>query len=209
MTSLTVVTPWRGHRAELERDYWLAIHAADNVEVLIVDDGSEPPLPNGHRITASGFSRACNVGLDLARSDAILFLNNDIVATGKGWDVPIREALEPGVLVGTQLRYDVHGAVGGTPLPYLDGWCLAGMRDDLLELGGFDESLQEPAYYSDNLICLKARLAGMTLREVKVGLRHKKNRTAGLASDACVRWATEANRERFHSFAREALLEVV
>ena len=64
------------------------------------------------------------------------------------------------------LRYDNHAKVDDQSLPYLDGWCLAGMREDLLELGGFDESLEEPAYYSDNLLCLEARAHGMTLRDV-------------------------------------------
>lgn len=208
MTSLTVVTPWKNH-PELTRGYWHAIHAAHNIDVLVIDDGSEPPLPNAVRIAPSGFSVACNTGLDLAQSDGVLFLNNDIALTKPGWDIPVREALEEGVLVGAELRYDPHGSVEETPLPYLDGWCLAGFRRDLLELGGFDETYDEPAYYSDNDLCLRARLAGMTLREVKVGLRHKKNATAGPSTDEHVMAATLANRQRFQQFAREALAEVV
>ena len=72
-----------------------------------------------------------------------------------------------------------HSDVDGHSFPYIDGWCLAGMREDLLRLGGFDESLQEPAYYSDNLLCLEARAAGMTLRDVRPGLDHLENVTAG------------------------------
>ena len=68
----------------------------------------------------------------------MLFLNNDIAATAADWVEPIRDALEPGVLVGASLRHDPHGAVDGQPFPYLDGWCLAGMTEDLLELDGFD-----------------------------------------------------------------------
>jgi GT2 family glycosyltransferase len=202
--TITVVTPWFNRRAEFERDYWAAMRVAD-VEVLVIDNGSEPPLPNAWRLPFnSGFSHACNVGLELARTDAVLFLNNDVAATEPGWDAPIKAALEPGVLVGANLRYDRHGAVDGRALPYLDGWCLAGMREDLLELGGFDESFEEPSYYSDNDLCLRARANGMALRQVNVGVRHKLNGTARRDDPVTVR-ATLANRERYVSRARELL----
>jgi GT2 family glycosyltransferase len=201
---ITVVTPWHDHR-ELERDYWAAMRVAD-VDVLVIDNGSEPRLPNGYRLPwNSGFSHACNVGLNLARTEAVLFLNNDIAALAPAWDEPIREALDDGVLVGANLRFDPHGGADGQPLPYLDGWCLAGMRDDLIELGGFDEDYAEPAYYSDNDLCLRARAEGFALREVKVGLRHKLNQTAGHATDPGVRSATLVNRQRFMNRARELM----
>jgi GT2 family glycosyltransferase len=198
--TITVVTPWHNH-LELAHDYWAAIAAAD-ATALVIDNGSSPPLPNAVRLDENaGFSRACNLGLQLARTDAILWLNNDVAATSTDWLRPILDALEPGVLVGAQLRYDQHGSVDGEPLPYLDGWCLAGMRDDLLDLDGFDEAYEEPAYFSDNDLCLRARFAGMTLREARVGLRHKLNVTAGHTE--AVRRATNANRERFERVARE------
>ncbi len=206
MISMTVITPWHGHR-ELERDYWHAIRNADDVEVLVIDNGSEPPLPNAWRLGwNTGFSHACNVGLQLARTDAVLFLNNDVeLKVWRHWDIPIRETLEPGTLVGAQLRYDAHGGIDGTALPYLDGWCLAGMRDDLNELGGFDEGYAEPAYFSDNDLCLRARAAGMRLREVKVPLRHKVNATAIDIGENRVRAVTFENQQRFRDRARELM----
>lgn len=203
--SVTIVTPWLNHR-ELERDYWAAIRAAGAVEVLVIDNGSDPPLPNAVRLPNNeGFHRGCNRGLRLARTDAVLFLNNDVAATGAGWLEPIRAALEPGVLVGAKLRHDPHGNVNGQPLPYLDGWCLAGMRTDLLELGGFDEAYLEPAYYGDNDLCLRARAAGMTLREAKVPLLHKDGGTHDPALDAHRTNVTFQNRERFHALAARLL----
>ncbi len=208
MTSIAAVTPWHNH-LELERDYWAAIRVAGDLKVLVIDNGSVPPLPNAIRLGwNTGFSHACNVGLELAQTDAVLFLNNDIAALTEDWDVALREAVEPGVLAGAQLRYDPHGMIGADPLPYLDGWCLAGMRHDLLELGGFDEDYTEPAYYSDNDLCLRARAAGMTLREVKVSLRHKGGGTTDL-TDPRVRDATVANQQRFRSLAAELLGEAV
>ncbi len=203
MLGITVVTPWMNHR-ELERDYWAAMRVAD-VEAIVVDNASEPALPNAWRLDYNaGFSQACNIGLELARTDAVLFLNNDIQATRQDWAEPIRELLEPGVLVGN-ISYHRHGDVDGHPLPYIDGWCLAGMRDDLLELGGFDEGYEEPSYFGDNDLCLRARLAGMTLKQADIGLVHLANRTAGAADTPAVQAATESNRRRFAERAREAL----
>lgn len=203
MTSITIVTPWKDHR-ELERDYFNAV-LRENAELVIVDDGSSPSLPNALRLKGVGFARACNAGLHTARTDAVLFLNNDIIAQAAGWLEPIRDALEEAVLVGAQLRTDPHGAVDGTPFPYLDGWCLAGMTADLLELGGFDESFDEPSYFGDNDLSLRARMAGMVLREARVPLHHIRNVTLGRPDDPVVRAATLANRRRFQERARLAL----
>jgi GT2 family glycosyltransferase len=197
---VTIVTPWVNHR-ELEKDYWTAVRGAN---VLVIDNGSDPPLPNAWRLDENiGFSRACNLGLELARTDAVLFLNNDIRATWAEWLAPIISALEPGVLVGAQLRNEQHGWVDGEPFPYLDGWCLAGMREDLLEIGGWDETYDEPSYFGDNDLSLRARAYGMSLREVKVGLIHKLNVTAGHTQR--VTDATNANRARFQARARQLL----
>lgn len=92
-------------------------------------------------------------------------------------------------------------------MPYIDGWCLAGRRDDLVELGGF-APLEEPAYYSDNLLCLEARAAGMTLRDVRVGLRHLKNVTSGNQFEPRVQAATRTNWAVYQARARELLATV-
>jgi GT2 family glycosyltransferase len=203
MTSVTVVTPWHEH-LELARDYWNAMRLAGFPPVLVIDNGSKPPLPNAHRLDwNSGFAHASNVGLELATTEAVLFLNNDIAATSGDWLERLRAEIEPGVLVGANLRYDAHGEVDGEPFPYLDGWCLGGMREDLLELGGFDESYEAPGYYTDNDLCLRARAAGLTLREVRVGLIHKVGST--VAQNGHVIPSTIANRERFQALARELM----
>jgi glycosyltransferase involved in cell wall biosynthesis len=205
LPTVAIVTPWLDH-PELVPDYAAAVQCRSHRdELIVVDNGSDPAvgLP-GLRVEQNlGFAAACNLGLHESSSDAVLWLNNDVAMTGGDWLTRIRAAIEPGVLIGAQLRTDPHGSVDGEPLPYLDGWCLAGMRDDLLELGGFDEGFDEPAYYSDNDLCLRARANGMSLREVRVGLRHKENVTAGPASG--VAEVTLANRERYMERARELM----
>ena len=69
-----------------------------------------------------------------------------------------------------------------------------------------DETLMEPAYYSDNLLCLEARARGMRLREVRIGLRHKENVTAGPSRDPVVAEATRLNRDRYVARVRELLV---
>lgn len=205
--TIAIVTPWKDHH-ELLPDYEQAVAARNRTdEVIIVDDASTDPLPFATFALTSpvGFAGASNLGMREASADAVLMLNNDIRMRRPGWLASIRAALEPGVLVGANLRFDRHGDVDDRRLPYLDGWCLAGMRDDLLELGGFDEQFDEPAYYSDNDLCFRARLAGMTLRQADVGLEHLANRTAGPATTPAVMAATLANRERFAEHVRDEL----
>lgn len=209
--NITIVTPWYEHQYLLGA-YWKAVkpELRRRDKVLIVDNGHAPEILKDFAFFISaeenlGFAKGSNYGLKLAKTDAVLFLNNDIALGRQGWLEEIRQALEPGVLCGP-LRSGIHADVDGTPMPYIDGWCLAGMREDLLELGGFDEELQEPAYYSDNLLCLEARAAGMTLRDIRPGLIHKENVTAGPPSAPDVQAASAANRERYLARARELLV---
>ncbi len=211
LPSISIVTPWHNH-PELWPDYATAVAArSPRDELVIVDNASVPSalFASVKLDRNEGFAAASNRGLHEATRDAVLFLNNDIAALRSDWLDRIRKALEPGVLVGASLRYDSHGALGEQPLPYLDGWCLAGMRDDLLELGGFDEEYEEPAYFSDNDLCLRARAAGLSLREVRVGLRHKTNGTSRDVGEDKVRDVTVANQSRFRDRAKELLGEEV
>lgn len=193
--TVTVVTPWLNH-PELADDYVGAVvpELRQGDDVVIVDNGGAPELPfrSARPQRNLGFSAGSNLGMSLAETDAVLFINNDIAATGRGWLNRIRSALEPGVLVGP-VRYDTHADVDGQRFPYIDGWCLAGMRHDLVALGGFPD-LEEPAYYSDNILCLNARLAGMTLRDVRVPLVHKESVTSEPQRNPETRRVTVANR---------------
>ena len=151
-----------------------------------------------------GFCGGCNAGLHMADTDIVVFLNNDVELVEADWLDVLVDALEPGVLVGPRIRTDTHTMVDGQVIPYLDGWCLAGMRDELLELGGWDDTLKEPAYFSDNLLCLEARAHGFRLREVPVGLRHKQSVTTRGMREVGVA-ATNANQTRYLARARELI----
>jgi GT2 family glycosyltransferase len=222
MTTITVVTPW--HRApELRQGYWAAIHASPPDEVIVVENGTSVATADDVDLTPFGggfaqhfhyeprnlgFAPACNIGLNAAVMDAVLFLNNDVRHTADGWLEPIRRALRPGVLVGANLRSLQHSAVDGRTIPYLDGWCVAGMRQDLLTLGGWDETYEEPSYYGDNDLSLRARAAGMKLIQVDVPLRHlgnytsrQINRPADVAAVSARNYARYAAKARHHQAA--------
>lgn len=214
--AITIVTPWVGCH-ELAQGYWQAIEAgvAPGDRVIIVDNNSSPPLADHYRQRTGqppsrwvlfdrhhlnlGFSRACNRGLDLADTDAVLFLNNDIRLRDAGWLTAIRRELRDGVLVGASLRTDPHTQVDGQAVPYLDGWCLAGMTQDLRALGGWDTTLEEPSYWGDNLLCLYAREAGLRLVQADVGLRHLGNYTSRRVDVDAV---SARNRERYEQAVR-------
>lgn len=207
--SVAVVTPWFDH-PELAADYFAALRRGPSPdELVIVDNGSTPPLDFADiRLeTNTGFSHGSNVGLQAAEANIVLFLNNDVAKGTPGWLTNLAAKVQPGVLAGAQLNYDRHADVDHNGYPYLGGWCLAGMRTDLLHLGGFDETFDEPAYFSDNDLCLRARVAGMRLREVPTGLHHKGGITAGPGWLPHVRKAHAANYERYATLARQLLTD--
>ncbi len=205
--SITIVTPWHnGH--EFIDDYMRAVSfRSPRDELIVIDNASDPPLPlDTTRLDENvGFAAANNLGLWAAQSEAVLFLNNDVVARSPDWLEPIRAMLEPGVFVGAQLRYDKHGQVDGEPHPYIDGWCLAGMTDDLRMIYGFDEKYVEHGYYADNDISFRARMAGITLKEARVPITHLRDTRYPVMPSPHVQEVTVRNKQRFEARVRDAL----
>jgi GT2 family glycosyltransferase len=205
MPTITVITPWQNH-PEFADGYWDAIEAGAPDEVIVVDDASNPPLDyTGIRLDQpQGFCGACNAGLEAATSDAVLFLNNDIDMRAANWLRQIRRRLQPRTLVG-ELRNESHTYLDGQDHPYIDGWCVAALREDFVELGGWDDTLAEPAYYSDNLLTLKAQQAGWKLSPLTIGLYH---RVSGTSRDhmAQVARAAAANRKVWEQAVHESTL---
>lgn len=208
--TVAVVTPWR-NRHDLMAGYRAALDPAVigdvNARLVIVDDASDPPVDGAlvRHLEPQGFTRSCNHGLTYVQlhdfADRVVFLNSDVEPgpACDGWLRRLCDAIRPGVLAGAALRFDRHGDVDGHPYPYLDGWCVGGLVDDLVALGGFDTAYLEPAYYSDNDLCLRARAAGMELREVHVGLRHLVGQSTPTADRDR---ATVENARRFAELAR-------
>jgi GT2 family glycosyltransferase len=206
MTSLAICTAWQNH-LELADDYFRAVEAGRPDQVVIVDDGSDPPLEfAGHRLDEpTGFCAANNVGLGLVECEYTLMLNNDVGLIRPDWLDEIRSRLEPGVLLAP-LRFDGYGIVDGVDYPYGDGWCLAGLTEDLRRIGGWDESydVAGPAYFSDCALSFRARMNGIRLRELHPGIFHLGGTTGGADREA-FEHAMSVNGNLFASQVRESL----
>jgi glycosyltransferase involved in cell wall biosynthesis len=200
--SVSIVTPWRDH-PEFTDEFWKAMDAGHPDQVLVIDDASTEPIKEAaYRFDEpTGFVRACNKGLELATGDVVIFLNNDIRLVDHQWLDRILQLCEPGALVG-EVRDDPHCWVDGIAVPYIDGWCLAGMRQDLEQLGGFDEAFAEPSYYGDNDLSMRAAAGGMILVSMRVGLEHIVNGTTD--DDPATRErATGINRQLYEQRVRD------
>lgn len=210
MTAITVVTPWLNAH-ELIPDYSLALDFGlrTNDRCIIVDNGSDPPIRLGCADMEIGldgnvgFSPACNIGLRETDTEAVLFLNNDIRMTSPDWLDSIRAYMRPGVLVGANIVISPHSAVDGRTFPYIDGWCVGGMTEDIRALGGWDESLEEPSYYGDNILSVRAKAAGMKLVSANVGLVHLRNFTTRRMN---VDGVSMRNRARYEAVVRGTLV---
>lgn len=204
MPTVAICTAWLNH-PELEADYFAAVEAAQPDQLVIVDDGSDVSLPYAaYRLeTQTGFCSANNAGLVMVETDYVLLLNNDIKMKRPDWFQDIRDGVEKNVLLGP-LRFDPHGHVDGQPYPYVDGWCAAIHMDDLRRIGLLDERYDKagPAYFSDNILSLRARAKGMTLRDLRPGLHHKGGQTGG-QDQPVFQAALKANGELFASDVRE------
>lgn len=181
MKTIAIVTPWQNH-LELAADYFAAVDVAQPDQVVVVDDRSDPPLPfaSARIETAGGFCTASNVGLRLAETDLVVFLNNDIAPLRPNWLEEFRAMIEPGVVVGP-LQKPPHCHVDGVAYPYVDGWALGMTTSDAVGLRGWDERYDEagPSYFSDTAFSFQARWQGFRLRELRPGLVHKGGRTGG------------------------------
>lgn len=203
---MALVVPWRGN-LHLAPDFFAAVEPANPDQVVIVDDGSDPPLDFAalRLDEPSGFCTASNAGLALVETEYVVFANNDIAPLRQTWLDEIRAQVAPQVVLGP-LRFDPHGAVDGQEYPYVDGWCCAMLTEDARALGGWDEryDVAGPAYFSDNALSFQARINGFGLRELRPGIRHKGGQTGGV-DRARFEAALAANGELFAAQVREAL----
>jgi GT2 family glycosyltransferase len=209
---LTVVTPWLDH-PELIHDYELALNST-GVAVIIIDNGSSEGSHwalaqmvdrlGGVLITNPAnrwFAAAINQGLDLARTDAICILNNDIMGPPSWVEYAYEDITNyPHALHGPSL---MHRSVDGVPYPYLEGWCIGAHSGVWADLGGLDEVGFPLPYWEDNDLSLRAILAGYHLTASAWPLTHKTNGTASHMNGAATAGAA-ANKRLFEERCRDA-----
>ncbi|WP_167854989.1 glycoside hydrolase family 99-like domain-containing protein [Mangrovimicrobium sediminis] len=214
--------------------YHLQRNTPAGYEIIIVDDGSQASdrdllrLVTGVEIvdtgSCQGFARACHAGALRARSEHLLFLNNDTIPMS-GWLQPMLDTLEQHAQVGVVgsrlvfpgnalvqhagIAFDRHG------LPYhlglgrpredamvsddrvvaaVTGACLLTRRALFLELDGFDTGYRNG--FEDVDYCLRAGERGLlTVYCARSQLYHYESITEGR-----IDYLREtANRNRFHT----------
>jgi GT2 family glycosyltransferase len=188
-------------------------------ELIIVDNGTGVRDLPGVVIQNDlnrGFARACNQGAEVAKSDVLVFLNNDTQPCG-GWLSTMLSALgEPGVAAvgcklvypngriqhaGTAIVQDHNGRLRGLneteDLPRrtvsaVSAAAMAVRRHAFERVGGFDEGYWNS--HEDVDLCLKLGEAGWTiLYEPAAVVRHDES-----ASKAERFSGIQAARQRFN-----------
>ena len=175
---ISIITPWLNH-SELCRVYARSTRGAD---VVVVDNGSDPEHAS-RLVEMVGrlqgtylrndenrlFAAANNQGLERARGDIVVFMNNDVECR-PGWLAKVEQDVQPGALYAPS-KLNRHG------MDYLEGWCIAARKETWLELGGWPEHLPG-MYYEDNFLCLKAQRMGIELNTVNWQVWHFNNYTS-------------------------------
>lgn len=138
----------------------LRTHEPREAEIIVVDDGS----PDFHacefaddervqlvRQSHRGVTAAWNRGARQSRSCYLIFVNNDVEATGPLLDRLTRPLQEKDVAM-TGCRWRTERGVPDDIAPHmprelLEGWCFAVRRIEFDIIGGFDERFR--LYFSD------------------------------------------------------------
>lgn len=133
----------------------------------------------------SGFSGGNNQGLQIAKSEYILMLNNDCKVKKEGWLDLLLDASKNDDSIGllgafcmkaapdyAKKLFD-HVGVGkeSEEWSYIEGWCLFGKRDLFQKLGGFDMRFN-PAYGEDSDLSFRVKAMGLKIKAVKLPIKH-------------------------------------
>ena len=143
-----------------------------------------------------GFGPSSNRGANLATSDIVIFMNNDVDIKGPFISPTIQKLkVEPRSLVTAHL-VDWDGGwnkFGDQIIIYAEGWYLAAWRELWEELGGFDERFV-PCDYEDQDISYRATQAGINLIPLNLPIFH----IGGISANQMERREiTYRNRQRF------------
>jgi GT2 family glycosyltransferase len=192
---VSIITPWLNH-SELCPIYERCTAGA---EVVVIDNASEwmharlieqmVERMNGKLIVNKEnrfFAPANNQGLQVATGEIVVFLNNDVELRPQ-FLAQVAADVKPGGLYGPSLgnRYG-HD--------YIEGWCIAATRETWQQVGGWPEDMPG-MYWEDNLLCLRAERAGVTLNKTAWGAWHYSNYTTRVTPGAYDH--SEANMQYF------------
>jgi len=190
-------------------------------EIIVVDQSqapdarvaayaSEHPVVRLHRIPVKGLPNARNVGVSLAKGDAVLFLDDDSIPDAALVRFHAEAYADPAVAgVGGQVRggYDkIQGAVGTfrvsdgrvvrnfgastrCAVDHLPGGNMSFRREVFDKVGGFDLSYGGSAIGEETDFCLRAGRAGFKfVFEPRASLDHLHLPTGGCRAPSFEDW---------------------
>ena len=205
---ISVITPFHNCH-ELLPDYEAAVYGA---QVIAIDNASDGETSEklramverlGHdsvylrNETNEKYAHANNQGLNAASGEIVVFLNSDVRAHGD-WLSAV-STCKRGSLYSPSAGMRL---VDGTPIYYLEGYCLFGWRDDFIRIGGWNDTDFPGLYWEDNELCWRASRAGLSLKQVlDFPLEHLSNYTSSRTPGAYE--ASMANQAVFERIVRE------
>jgi GT2 family glycosyltransferase len=133
-------------------------HYEPDSEIIVVHDTQDDVMEQlpGCRMIRNrgvGVTAAWNHGIEEAKHEHVILLNNDVVCSGGFVGLLEPSGMLAGsLLVGATWRYErmlgEHvSLIGGASKQWLEGWCLSFYRFDWEGVGRFDESMV--MYFSD------------------------------------------------------------
>ncbi|MFO1022576.1 MAG: glycosyltransferase [Planctomycetales bacterium] len=120
------------------------------------DDQKLEILTQPHR----GITAAWNLGARNARTESVVFLNNDVVCRGEWGERFLKPLVAGEKLCGVGLRTErlpLVSGPGAVRLKFFQGWCLGISRSWFERLQGFDERLA--LYWSDTDFQMRTAMA--------------------------------------------------
>ena len=202
--SVGIVSLWYGHEELLPNwDKLLSVSGWD--EFILIDNGSpdgerlawwaKSAAANGHPIRlyrhpVNDCVRAVNNGLNLLRSDVMVYMSNDVVMTDRQWLAWLVDGLKPGVMRGPSLR-NIHG------VRYIDGTTIAFHQQDWQRLAGFSDKFLHPGYFGDTDFGWRAGVLGIDLQECRAGTRDLGSYTASKMEQKPILESWDANQALF------------
>ncbi len=188
---ISIVTPWYNH-PELIPEYERAVRAAD--QVVIYDNGSELETAlqlqdmverlGGDYIrseTNRMFAPANNEAYEHTTGDIVLFLNNDVRASGD-WLHCVRYEVTDRILIGAKLA-STHFS-NGREVNYIEGWCVAATRQTWDMLGCWDADSFVYPYWEDVDLAQRAIRFGLGLVQGLWPIEHLGNVTLNTNPEA-------------------------
>lgn len=223
---ISIITPVLDH-TDLIADYAAATHGA---HVVIVDTGSAPDARKqwqhvGHLIdyalSGHNYGHWCNAGFAHAVGDVIVFLNNDVRATGD-WLAQVAEDVKDGAIYGPEL---LAQNVDGVLIPFLSGWCVAatkktwerlvmawncehrmGYGEEAYPYQVWDQDAYPAAgYWEDNDLSFRAMLADIRLEQTTWPITHLDGGNATSKARPAYYADVERNKATFARTVREAM----